>query len=151
MGALDEVRALASAVARRHLLDLWDVEMVGQPGRQVVRVYVEGSRGVDLDTVAAVSEEISRGLDLKDPIPGRYTLEVSSPGLERRLKAPEHFAACVGRRAVVKTIEKLTASHRIDGEIVAATPETVTLAAGGEKVEVPLKSIRSARTIFEWK
>src|SRR6266480_2493966 len=79
MAALEEVKDLAEAVARRRRLKLWDVEMAGQPGRSVVRVYIDGDDGVDLDTVAEVSDEISRGLDLRDPIPGRYTLEVSTP------------------------------------------------------------------------
>ena len=104
MGALEEVRDLAEAVARRRSLLLWDVEMGGQPGRAVVRVFVDSEKGgVDLDTVAEVSEEISRGLDLKDPIGGRYTLEVSSPGLERPLRRPEHFQRFVGTTVAVRT------------------------------------------------
>jgi ribosome maturation factor RimP len=152
MGTLEEVRDLAEAVARRRSLTLWDVEMGGQPGRAVVRVFVEGDEGVDLDTVAEVSEEITRGLDLKDPIQGRYTLEVSSPGLERTLRLPEHFARSVGRKAVVKTREKLTPeSHRIEGVIAEATEDCVRLDTGKAEVEVPYEQLRSARTIFEWK
>jgi ribosome maturation factor RimP len=151
MGTLEEVRDLAEAVARRRSLTLWDVEMSGQPGRAVVRVFVEGPQGVDLDTVAQVSEEISRGLDLRDPIPGKYTLEVSSPGLERTLRSPEHFARCVGRKAVIKTHERLAAdSHRIEGVIAAATDDVVKLDTGSGEVDVPYDQLRSARTIFEW-
>ena len=105
MGTLDEVRDLAEAVTRRRRLRLWDVEMGGQPGRSVVRVYVDSDDGVDLDTVAEVSEELSRALDLRDPIAGRYILEVSSPGLERTLRNPEHFALSVGKKVMVKTRE----------------------------------------------
>jgi ribosome maturation factor RimP len=152
MGTLEEVRDLAEKVARRRSLTLWDVEMGGQPGRAVLRVYVEGDQGVDLDTVAEVSEEISRGLDLRDPIPGRYTLEVSSPGLERTLRSPEHFARCVGRKAVIKTRERLLAdSHRIEGTIAAATEDCVKLETSSGEVDVPYGQLRSARTIFEWK
>ena len=151
MGALEEVRDLAEAVARRRNLTLWDVELGGQPGRQLLRVFVEGPDGVDLDTVAEVSEEISRGLDLKDPLPGRYTLEVSSPGLERNLKRPEHFAASVGRSAVLKTTEVLVGkSHRIEGEIADANDNAVRLTVGDDVVEVPLDMIKQARTVFEW-
>ena len=152
MGTLEEVRDLAEAVARRRSLILWDVEVGGQPGRAVVRVFVEGEQGVDLDTVAEVSEEISRGLDLRDPIQGRYMLEVSSPGLERNLRSPEHFARCIGRKAVVKTREKLLPeSHRIEGTIAAATDDSVKLETRTGEVEVPYEQLRSARTIFEWK
>ncbi len=152
MGALEEVRDLAEAVARRRQLSLWDVELGGQPGRSIVKVYLTGSNGkIDLDTVAEVSEEISRGLDLKDPIPGSYTLEVSSPGLERNLRLPEHFARSVGDKVSIKTKERLVAnSHRIDGVIADAGEQEVLVKVGEEDVSVPLDQIKSARTVFEW-
>jgi ribosome maturation factor RimP len=154
MGALEEVRDLAEAVARRRSLCLWDVELAGLGGRTVVRVFVDAQNGVDLDTVAEVSEEISRGLDLRDPIPGHYLLEVSSPGLERRLRRPHHFALSVGRKVAVKTKEPLVGStHRLDGVIVAADAREVRLSVDGDgsnEVSIPLDAIKSARTIFEW-
>jgi ribosome maturation factor RimP len=151
MAALDEVRDLAAAVARRRSLRLWDVEMGGRPGLAVVRVFVDSDGGIDLDTIAEVSEELSRALDLTDPIQSRYTLEVSSPGLERRLRSPDHFVRCVGRRAVVKTKQPLIAgSHRLDGVIAAAGESTVTIDTGEGEVEVPYDGIRSAKTVFEW-
>jgi ribosome maturation factor RimP len=154
VGALDEVRDLAEAVARRRSLRLWDVEFGGRPGSSVVRVFVHGEGdGVDLDTVAKVSEEISRALDLKDPIPGRYTLEVSTPGLERTLRTPEHYRRSVGDKAVIKTTEIIVGnSHRIEGTIRVAEPEHVVLEVEDEqKVEVPYERIKSAKTVFEWK
>jgi ribosome maturation factor RimP len=153
MGALEEVRDLAEAVARRRSLRLWDVEMGGRPGRAIVRVFVDADDGLDLDTVAEVSEEISRGLDLRDPIQGRYTLEVSSPGLERSLKEPEHWRVSVGKKVVVKTKEKLVGdSHRLDAVVDSATADAVVLRRDGDDgtVEVPFEAIRSARTVFEW-
>lgn len=152
VSALDEVRDLAEAVVQRRSLQLWDVEFGGQAGNSVVRVFVHGEDGVDLDLVAAISEEISRGLDLKDPIPGRYTLEVSTPGLERNLRTPDHFARSVGAKVVVKTTKILTGnSHRIEGTIVETGPEGVVLDANEEKVEVPYGLIKAARTVFEWR
>ena len=153
VGALEEVRDLAEAVARRRRLSLWDVELAGQPGRSIVKVYVTGEEaGIDLDTVAEVSEEISRGLDLKDPIPGTYTLEVSTPGLERNLRSAEHFARSIGDKVAIKTRERLFEnSHRIDGVIRAADDTSVELEVGDQKVTVPLSQIKSARTIFDWR
>ena len=152
MGAQEEVKDLAEAVARRRSVRLWDVEVGGQPGRQIVRVFVDADGGIDLDTVAEVSEELSRGLDLKDPIGGRYTLEVSSPGLERSLRRREHFELSVGNKAVVKTREVVVGhSHRIEGVITATEPEAVTLDLGTESVDVPFDEIKSARTVFDWR
>lgn len=153
MGALEEVRDLAEAVTRRRSLRLWDVEMGGQPGRAIVRVFVEGEDGVDLDTVAEVAEEISRGLDLRDPIQGRYTLEVSSPGLERSLKEPDHWRASAGKKVTVKTKEKIVGdSHRLDATVEETTEDGVMLRPDGSEaaVEIPFEAIRSARTVFEW-
>jgi ribosome maturation factor RimP len=151
MGALEEVRELASAVARHRSLRLWDVEIGGRPGRAVVRVFVDADGGIDLDTVAEVSEEISRGLDLRDPIPGRYTLEVSSPGIERSLKAPEHFRLSVGSRVVVKTTEALFPNgHRAEGVIADVTDGGVVVETADGTFELPYDVIKSARTVFEW-
>lgn len=152
MGTLEEVTNLAEAITLRRSLRLWDVEMTGQPGRMVVRVLVDADGGVDLDTVAGVSEEISRGLDLHDPLSGRYTLEVSSPGLERTLKVPAHFRSSVGQQVTVKTRERLVPdSHRIDGGIRQAGDEAVTIVTeSGDEVDVPYDQIKSARTVFEW-
>jgi ribosome maturation factor RimP len=152
MGALEEVQTLAEAVTLRRSLRLWDVEMAGQPGRMVVRVLIDRDGGIDLDTVAKVSEEISRGLDLTDPLSGRYTLEVSSPGLERTLRSPEHFRRSVGRRVTLKTRERLFKdSHRLDGDIRDAGTESVSIGTdSGDAVDVPYEQIKSARTVFEW-
>ena len=151
MSVLDEVRDLAEAVTRRRSLSLWDVELAGQPGRSIVRVFVQGENGVDLDTVAEIAEELSRGLDLKDPIQGRYTLEVSSPGLERNLRTPDHFARSIGDRVVVKTTEVVTGnSHRIEGTVAATTEQDVRIETKEDAVDVPYSLIKSAKTVFEW-
>lgn len=152
MGALEEVKDLAASIAQRRSLRLWDVELAGQPGSSIVRVYVDADDGIDLDTVSEVSEEISRGLDLRDPIAGRYTLEVSSPGLERNLRQPEHFVLSVGKKVMVKTKEKLvTQGHRIDGVIEQADDAAVQVATEAGEIEVPYDQIKTARTVFEWK
>jgi ribosome maturation factor RimP len=151
MGALEEVTDLAEAVTRRRSLRLWDVEMGGQPGRAIIRVYVDADGGIDLDTVAEVSEEISRGLDLRDPIQGRYMLEVSTPGLERNLRSAEHFRLSVGSPVVVKTTSPLVGDgNRIEGTLAEADERAARIAMDAETVEVPYDQIRSARTVFEW-
>lgn len=153
MSALEEVRDLAESITRRRSLRLWDVEMGGQPGRATVRVLVDGEgEGIDLDTVAEVAEELSRALDLRDPIQGRYTLEVSSPGLERNLKSAEHFRSSVGKQVVVKTKEKLVGnSHRVEGTVAEALDDEVRLEADGGSFVIPYDAIKAARTVFEWK
>lgn len=157
MGALEDVRDLAESVAGRRDLRLWDVELSGGRGNSVVRVYVDSDEGVDLDTVAEMSQELSRGLDLRDPFPGHYVLEVSSPGLERSLKRPEHFCASVGKKVSMKTKRPLNgSSNRIDGLIRSADTESVQIEleaadeSGEPQVEVRYDQVKMARTVFEW-
>ncbi|MPZ69314.1 MAG: ribosome maturation factor RimP [Actinobacteria bacterium] len=152
MGALEEVRDLAEAVARRHSLRLWDVEMTGRGGSSVLRVFVDADDGVDLDTVATVADELSRALDLKDPIDTRYTLEVSSPGLERALKEPEHYRLSKGKEVTIKTKEPVVAnSNRVDGVIKDLDDSAVQIETKEGVVAVPFGSVKTARTVFEWK
>jgi ribosome maturation factor RimP len=151
VGALEEVSTLAAAVAERRSLRVWDIQVSGRPGQSVVRVFVDADGGVDLDTVAEMSQELSRGLDLHDPIPGRYTLEVSSPGLERNLSRPEHFQLSTGKRVVIKTRTALVPEgHRVEGTIEAANGDGVRIEGGHGAVEVPYEEIKSARTVFVW-
>jgi len=118
---------------------------------------VDSEEGVDLDTVAEMSQELSRGLDLRDPFPGRYVLEVSSPGLERSLKRPEHWSASVGKKVTMKTKRPLNGnSHRIDGLIRSAGAAAVQIVleaaddSAEPQVEVPYDQVKMARTVFEW-
>ena len=151
MGALEEVSTLAAAVAERRSLRLWDIQVSGRPGQAVVRVFVDADGGVDLDTVAEMSQELSRGLDLHDPIPGRYTLEVSSPGLERNLSRPEHFQLSKGKRVVIKTRSALVPEgNRVEGTIEAANGDGVRIEGARGAVDVPYEEIKSARTVFVW-
>lgn len=94
----DAVAGLARPIVERAGCALWDVEYVKEAGEWFLRVYIDREGGVDLDCCEAVSRPLSDALDEADPIPGSYTFEVSSAGLGRALKRPEHFALCMGRR-----------------------------------------------------
>ena len=93
-------------------------------GGGCLKVAVDAPGGIDTTTLSKVSRTISQELDLRDPIESRYTLEVSSPGLERRLRRPEHFAKSVGSTVTLKLRDGKT---RLSGEIVEATDTEVTL------------------------
>ena len=86
-----DVETLVRPVVEGAGLELYEVVFRGESGRQILRVTVDRAGGVDLDTLGTVSEKLSRRLDLEDFGRGRYELEVSTPGIERPLKAPAHF------------------------------------------------------------
>ena len=81
--------------------ELWGIEKL-QQGRQVVlKIYIESAKGINVDDCARVSRQVSAILDVEDPIPGEYMLEVSSPGVERRFFKPEHFNVCKGEKVQI--------------------------------------------------
>lgn len=129
-------------------LELIDVEL--RAG--VLLITVDRPDGVDLDALTEVNRAASARLDELDPIPGRYALEVSSPGVERRLRTPAHYARAVGETVTVKTRPQVPGDRRIQGRLVSADDEGFALAveAGGEPVRLAYTDVDRARTVFEW-
>lgn len=132
-------------------LELVEATFRKEGGRRVLRVTVDRDGGVDLDTIADTSERVSRRLDALDfGGDAPYTLEVSSPGVERPLRTPADFAKRVGEKARVKTFRPVDGARSHRGEIVAADEEAVTLRVDGAERTLPWGEIASARTVFEW-
>jgi ribosome maturation factor RimP len=124
--------------------ELYDVVLAGA----TLRVLVAG--GADLDELARLTREISALLDEADPIPDRYTLEVSSPGLERTLRTPRHFAGAVGEKIKVKTIPSTEGDRRADGTLVSADDDGIVVDTGTGERRLAYGDIDKARTVFEW-
>jgi ribosome maturation factor RimP len=128
-------------------LDLYDLEMV----KGTLNVVVTRPGGVDLEALTKANRVISEWLDVNDPIAGRFTLDVSSPGLERKLRTPAHFLSTVGEVVTLRELRGDQPTRRLEGIVVAADETTVTLndAEQGEVV-VRLDAIERARTVFKW-
>jgi len=153
-GVGDLVRPVVEAAG----LELWEASFGREGGRRILRVMVdradggETDGGVDLDTIAAMSQRLSRRLDLEGFERDRpYQLEVSSPGLERALREPRHFERSVGQRVRVKTVEPVDGRRVHEGALVSADAEAIVIASDGGELRVPYDGIASARTVFEWK
>ena len=145
-----DVEALVRPVVESAGLEVWDVAFRGEGGRSVLRVTVDRDGGVDLDTIAGVSERLSRRLDLEDFGPKGYALEVSSPGLERALRTRRHFERSVGERVKVKTAVPVEGRNVLEGALVSADAEAIVVASEGGELRVPYADVASARTVFEW-
>ena len=113
----DAVAALARPIVAQAGCTLWDVEYVKEAGEWFLRVYIDREGGVDIDCCEAVSRPLSDALDEADPIQGSYTFEVSSAGLDRALKKPEHFALCMGQKVDVKLYRPVDGSRERTGEL----------------------------------
>ncbi len=113
----------------------------------IYRVSVTAAGGVTLDQCAQVTHLINPLLDVTPAMSGEYRLEVSSPGIERRLKTLEHFSQSVGEKVALSTVNK----EKFEGELLSVNGEEITLLTKeeGEKT-VPFRTISKAKTYFEW-
>lgn len=131
-------------------MELVDVSFRREGGGKILRVTIDRDGGVDLEAISLVSKRISRRLDAEGFDPGPYSLEVSSPGLERPLRRPEDFAKRIGQKVKVKTVTEVGGSHVHVGSLLEADEEAVTVATEAGERRLALEDIASARTVFEW-
>jgi len=113
----DQVHALARPIAAAAGCTIWDVEYVKEAGEWFLRVYIDKEGGVNIDDCEAVSRPLSDALDEADPIPGSYTFEVSSAGLDRALRREEHYAACMGQTVDVKLYRAVDGRKEYTGQL----------------------------------
>ena len=116
-------------------------------------MYVDKDGGVGLDELGDATRDVSAVLDDIDPIPGRYTLSVSSPGLERRLRTPAHFARALGETVTVRLDAGTADVRRVTGTLEAAGEDGFTLASPevpGGTMEIDYGRVERARTEFQW-
>ena len=134
--------------------ELIDVEWTGG----TLRLVIDAEGGVTTERLAEVNRLVSPMLDQHDPVPGRYLLEVSSPGVERPLRRPDHFRRAVGEQVIVK-LESWSEIRRIRGELLSADADGISVAAveidgvdlpAAETHELTHDVIAKARTHFDW-
>lgn len=131
-------------------LELDDVELVGSGRARILRIVIDAEGGVDLDRLADISQGLSRLLDAETDIDGPYRLEVTSPGLERKLRRPSHYRKSVGREVVIKaTIDSAVATLR--GHLVEAGDGSFVVEEESGARTVRYEDVVSARTVFRWK
>lgn len=116
----------------------------------LLRIYIDGEKGVPLDACAQVSRQISAVLDVEDPISGRYLLEVSSPGLERRLFKLAHFERFVGKKAKVRLkVPREENRRNFSGVIESVIGQTIRLTEGEQSVTIDFGDIDKAHLVAE--
>jgi ribosome maturation factor RimP len=128
-------------------LNLYDVELAAG----TLNVTVNKDGGVDLEALTKANRVISEWLDINDPIAGRFTLDVSSPGLERRLRTPDHFRSTVGEVVTLRELREGQSTRRLEGAVLEADDTSVTLNDEEQgRVVVLLSNVERARTVFKW-
>ncbi len=146
----EKVRGLVERVVTSEGLALIDMELKGPRSNRILRVYIDKPGGVTHADCQNVSEQLSAILDVEDPFPGRYTLEVSSPGLDRRLVKPSDYAHFVGRRARLVLREAVGNPKIVEGRLAGFEAGRVRVDLGAEGVrELELSAISSAKLVVE--
>ena len=124
--------------------ELWELEYSAGRGNGFLRLYIDAEAGITLDDCERVSRAVSEVLDAEDPIPGHYTLEVSSPGLERPLRTAQQFARFVGETVHVETIQAIEGRRRFKGTLLAAGAAAIEVDVDGRRWALPIDGIRKA-------
>ncbi|MFQ5488942.1 MAG: ribosome maturation factor RimP [Gammaproteobacteria bacterium] len=115
----------------------------------ILRVYIDKEAGITLDDCEIVSRQVSALLDVEDPIRGQYTLEVSSPGLDRPLFTPEHFSRFSGKQVKLRLSTPLNGRRNYKGRLQGLDDGKVMLEVDGARVDLPLEDIEKARLVPE--
>ena len=147
---LETIRGMAERVAASEGLHLVDVELKGSSSNQLLRVYIDKASGVSHADCALVSEQLGAMLDVEDLIPGKYVLEVSSPGLDRKLTRPSDFTYFAGRRARIVLKEAAVEQKVLEGRLAGFENGRVRVDLGERGLqELDLNNIRKAQLIVE--
>ena len=145
----DEIQALLEPSIERLGYELTDLEVRLSGSGGLVRLTIDSPEGIDLDDCEKVSHAASALLDVEDPVPGNYNLEVSSPGLDRKLTKSEHFQRFAGETLKVTMRFPIEGRRRFRGTLVSSDDENIVVEVDGESHSLPLSMIDTARLVPE--
>jgi len=143
----DELAKLLEPTVERLGYELSDLEakIGGQNG--FVRIFIDNAEGVSLDDCEKVSRAVSALLDVEDPLPGHYNLEVSSPGADRKLKKQAHFERFAGEKVKVQMRFPIEGRRRFSGKLMSSNEENIVVEVDGESHTLPVAHIDVARLV----
>jgi len=147
----DHVTQLGERAAEGTPIEIAEVDIRGAGKSRLVRVYIDKSGGVTHADCELISAKLSQLLDEEDAVPEAYTLEVSSPGIERRLTKPRDFERVVGQKIKLTTLQPVEGRTSLEGKLEQVANGTLGVElAPGNLVQIPLQQVRKANVKFEW-
>ncbi|ABI38104.1 protein of unknown function DUF150 [Shewanella sp. MR-4] len=129
---------------------LWGIEYVQAGKHSILRVFIDGENGINIEDCANVSRQVSAVLDVEDPISTEYTLEVSSPGVDRPLFTAEQYAAYVGEDVKLQLTMPVAGSRNLKGAITQVDGQMLSLNVNGKELVVALDNIRKGNIIAKF-
>jgi ribosome maturation factor RimP len=142
------VTELIDATIQALGLELWGVELLQQGKYSLLRIYIEREEGVTIDDCEKVSRQLSALLDVEDPIAGEYTLEVSSPGMDRPLFSFEQYAQYVGSEVDLKLRRPVDGRRKFKGQIIKVSGDTIVLSVDGTEFDLDYAEIEKANIVY---
>jgi ribosome maturation factor RimP len=149
-GTEERLRSVLEPYVAAEGIEFDDLEILGQGPGTLVRVTVDAETPVDVDHIAALSRGLARLLDEEDPVTGPYTLEVSSPGLERKLRVPRHYEKSLGREIRVRTRRPVADASQHRGVLAKVDDGGFCIEVDGVERRIAFDDVASARTVFTW-
>lgn len=147
MSKLQQLQVILAPVVEAMGFQCWGVEYVSQGRHSVLRVFIEHEQGIGVDDCEAVSRQLSAVLDVEDPISGEYTLEVSSPGMDRPLFTLDQFVAYVGHQVKVRTRVAVEERRNFQGVLKGVEDQDVVVQVDQYEYLLPIESIEKANVI----
>jgi ribosome maturation factor RimP len=141
----DQLAELLRPVVHNLGYELWELEYASRAGGGLLRLYIDSPNGISLDDCERVSHAVSDELEATDPIPGQYTLEVSSPGLDRVLRTRAQFAQFQGKRVKVEMSQLVDGRRRFLGCLLTVSETEIVLEMDGREVRLSIAGIHKAR------
>ena len=129
-------------------IQLWGIETISQGRNSVLRVYIENEQGISIEDCARTSRQVSAVLDVEDLISGEYSLEVSSPGSDRRLFTLDQFRLFIGNEVIIRLRTPMDGRRKIRGLLVGIVDEEICIEEGGNQNQYPFDGIEKANIVF---
>lgn len=129
--------------------ELWGLDYHASGRKSLLRIYIDGPQGITVDDCAQVSRQVSSVLDVEDPIHGEYTLEVSSPGIDRPLYTLEHYRSYKGHRAQLRLRQPFEGKRKLTGLLGGVENDEVVLVVGDEEYLLPFEGIERGQLVAE--
>jgi ribosome maturation factor RimP len=149
---VEQVTEIAERVGQSEGIEIVDVELLGSGTKRLLRIYIDKPEGVSHADCELISQQVGTILDVEDVLPGgRYTLEVSSPGVERKLSRLRDFEKCVGKRARISLREPVENQRYWEGVLAGVSGDVITMEPEpGKAVSFNLGQVTKASLKFDW-
>lgn len=145
-----ELEGLLKPIVEELGYELYDIEYVKENQEWFVRLFIDNESGIDLDDCEKVSEAVGEELDRVDPISTSYSLEVSSCGLERRLREPRHYEAAKGKQVTISLFKPIDKKRNFEGILNDVKDEEIIITSDNKEIEIAFADISNAKILFNW-